>query len=119
MKESLHKNAKTPLFDLNYQLCASMQAMGCGPTDATTLTGFLDLPSTSKIVRHLCLLMLFLCFIVFCKIWPGQLKVQAKITTHTLDLDSVWELIQRKLLILESTAASVEDVMFLNVSTKK
>ena len=49
----LHGNAKITLYDINYQLCSSIQAMGCVQTEASTLTGFLDLPSSGKIGRHL------------------------------------------------------------------
>ena len=53
MKESLHKNSKTSLFCVNHQLCATMQSMVCGGTDAGTLAGFLDLLSNAKIDHHL------------------------------------------------------------------
>ena len=53
VKESLHKNSKTSLFCINHQLCAAIQSMGCGGTDARTLAGFLDLSSSAKIDQHL------------------------------------------------------------------
>ena len=53
MKQSMHKNSKTALYCINHQLCAAMQSMGYGGTDAKTLAGFLDLPSSAKIDQHL------------------------------------------------------------------
>ena len=53
VKSMMHGNSKTAVFCINHQLCAAMQVMGCGGTDAKTLTGFLDLPSSAKIDQHL------------------------------------------------------------------
>ena len=53
VKKSLHGNSRTARYSVNYQLCAAIQQMGCGRTDAKTLLGFLDLPSSAKIDAHL------------------------------------------------------------------
>ena len=52
-KDSLHRNSRTARYNINHQMCAAIQQMGCGPTDVHTLTGFLDLPSSAKDHLHL------------------------------------------------------------------
>ena len=46
IRSGFHKNSRHNLFAINYRLCAAIQQMGCGFTDASTLAGFLDLPVT-------------------------------------------------------------------------
>ena len=53
IRKNLHKNMKSQQFAINYQLCAAIQQMGCGPSDAIMLSGFLDISSGDKIKRAL------------------------------------------------------------------
>ena len=48
-----HGNFKVASYDLNYKFCGSIQAMGCGPSDAITLTVFLELPTGKRIASNL------------------------------------------------------------------
>ena len=49
----MHGNSKVASYDLNYKFCGAIQAMGCGPSDAITLTAFLDLPTGKRIAINL------------------------------------------------------------------
>ena len=42
-----HHHARGETLPLNYQLSAAVQSIGCGPADASTLSGFIDLPGKS------------------------------------------------------------------------
>ena len=53
IRKNLHKNMKSQQYAINYQLCAAIQQMGCGPSDAIMLAGFLDMSSGDKIKRAL------------------------------------------------------------------
>ena len=53
VKQKLHQNSKTAKYSINHQLCAAMQQMGCGPSDVKMLTGFMDLPSSARIDKHM------------------------------------------------------------------
>ena len=52
VKDALHPNSRTAKYSINHQLCAAIQQMGCGATGVKMLTGFLDLPSSGKIDKH-------------------------------------------------------------------
>ena len=51
-QNSFHGNTKYSCYALNFRLCAALQQMGCGYTDAGTLGGFLDLPVCSDTLRN-------------------------------------------------------------------
>ena len=53
IRDTLHGNAKTKLYAVDYQLTAAIQVMGCGSLDAIKLAGFLELPCGQKIEKHL------------------------------------------------------------------
>ena len=52
IRSTFHKNAKYKKYAINYRLCAALQQMGCGNTDAATLAGFLDLPVTGDVMNN-------------------------------------------------------------------
>ena len=52
-RATLHKNSKAKLFAINYQLAAAMQQMGCGPSDARVLVGFLEVAHGESIMKML------------------------------------------------------------------
>ena len=51
--ESVHKNAHSKLYAINYQLCAAIQQMGCGSSDAIQLAGFLEMACGDRVKRTL------------------------------------------------------------------
>ena len=53
VKDGPHGNSKTALYGINHKLCDAIQKMGCGPINAKTLFGFMELPSRAKSHAHL------------------------------------------------------------------
>ena len=53
VKDGLHPNSKTARYSINHQLCVAIQQMGCNASNVKTRTGFLDLPSSGKIDKHI------------------------------------------------------------------
>ena len=53
IREKIHKNNYAQKYAVNFQLCAAIQQMGCGPSDTIQLAGFLELSTGEKIKRTL------------------------------------------------------------------
>ena len=51
--DTFHGNLQVPRYSMNYKLLSAIQAIGCVPSDAMTLTAFLDLPSGYRVRSHL------------------------------------------------------------------
>ena len=47
---NFHANSRAKKFAINYKVVGAMQQMGCGNTDITTLSVFLDLPTSAAVV---------------------------------------------------------------------